>query len=394
MNAELGSDFRFFREASWAQEEIFFPSLSFQFEYHYSWNDGKDLFDFVPYFRYDYEDSDRNLIDIRELSWIHVGNSWEFRAGVRKIFWGVAESSHLVDIVNQVDFLEGLDGEEKLGQMMFNLSLTREWGILDFFVLPGFRERNFSGANGRPSYFGLIDGNLAEFESGARNHRADFAFRWSHYIGDFDIALSHFSGTSREPRLMLRKNFDENVGTRQQRLFPFYDVIDQTGIDAQYIIGDWAWKLEAITRSGQGERFWSSVFGFEKTFVGVLDSRSDIGILMEYLYDSRGTNSPNLFEDDLAIGVRYSLNNPQDLTALVLAVYDVETREYFLNLEASTRLGSKWKLVLEVSIFRPSERNGIFDQDQFPWYMGNPSDSELFLFEDEDFVRLQFMRYL
>ena len=128
--------------------------------------------------------------------------------------------------------------------------------------------------------------------------------------------------------------------------------------------------------------------------MGVLDSRSDIGILMEYLYDSRGTNSPNLFEDDLAIGVRYSLNNPQDLTALVLAVYDVETREYFLNLEASTRLGSKWKLVLEVSIFRPSERNGIFDQDQFPWYMGNPSDSELFLFEDEDFVRLQFMRYL
>ena len=105
------------------RQEAFFPSFSFLAEYHRSWNDGEYLFDFVPSFRFDYEDSDRNLVDIQELAWIRVGDGWEFRAGVRKVFWGVTESRHLVDVINQVDFTEGLDGEEKLGQPMLNLSL-------------------------------------------------------------------------------------------------------------------------------------------------------------------------------------------------------------------------------------------------------------------------------
>ena len=30
----------------------------------------------------------------------------------------------------------------------------------------------------------------------------DFAIRWSHTIGPWDIGLSHFYGTSRDPRLL------------------------------------------------------------------------------------------------------------------------------------------------------------------------------------------------
>ena len=105
------------------KNESFFPSFSFIASYHRSWDDGKYLFDFVPSFRFDHEDSARNLIDIQELSWIRVGEDWELRAGVRKVFWGVTESRHLVDVINQLDFTEGLDGEEKLGQPMVNVSL-------------------------------------------------------------------------------------------------------------------------------------------------------------------------------------------------------------------------------------------------------------------------------
>ena len=69
----------------------------------HEWNDRDDLFTFIPYARVDENDSERTHWDIRELSWIHVGNGWESRVGIRKVFWGVTEGRHLVDIINQTD---------------------------------------------------------------------------------------------------------------------------------------------------------------------------------------------------------------------------------------------------------------------------------------------------
>ena len=388
----MALDSRIFLERKPDEKATFFPSFSLLAEYHRSWDDGKYLFDFVPSFRFDYEDSARNLVDIQELSWISVGEDWELRAGVRKVFWGVTESKHLVDVINQIDFTEGLDGEEKLGQPMVNLSLSRNWGIVDFFLLPGFRERRFPGVNARPSFPLAINEISPQFESGAENYRLDFAFRWSHYFEDLELGLSHFSGTSREPRFLTKSKDFGGAPDTLENLTPYYDVIDQSGVDAQYFIGDWAWKLEYIRRSGQGARFWASAIGFEKTFVGVFGSRTDLGLIIEHLYDSRENDLTNFAENDLALGIRYSLNNPWDTNALLIALLDVETRECALSLEASTRIGMNWRLSLEASFFLnvPDSTLG-----GYTWASSGtpPADSELIFFDDEDFVRLQLIRY-
>ena len=60
-----------------------------------------DSFTFQPFIRIDQQDEERSHFDIRELAWLHVGNDWELRTGIRKVFWGVNESQHLVDIINQ-----------------------------------------------------------------------------------------------------------------------------------------------------------------------------------------------------------------------------------------------------------------------------------------------------
>ena len=54
------------------------------------------------------------------------------------MFWGVTESVHLVDIINQTDFAGDIDGEDKLGQTMLSLMLQRDWGEITAFVLPAF----------------------------------------------------------------------------------------------------------------------------------------------------------------------------------------------------------------------------------------------------------------
>ncbi|MEZ5504417.1 MAG: AMIN domain-containing protein [Halioglobus sp.] len=74
---------------------------------------GSQRFAFVPYYRYDANDAKRTHADIRELYWQIDYRQISFKAGIDVVFWGVAESQHLVDIINQTDLVENLDGEDK-----------------------------------------------------------------------------------------------------------------------------------------------------------------------------------------------------------------------------------------------------------------------------------------
>ena len=370
-------------------------AVSLQSEYYKTWNNARDIFAFVPFVRWDEADSQRTHIDIRELTWVHVADNWEFRMGVRKVFWGVTESQHLVDIINQTDLVENFDGEEKLGQPMLNLSLVRDWGILELYLLTGFRERRYPGPRGRPGFPLQIDEDMAIFDSSAGIHRLDFAARWSQYFGDLELGLAHFSGTSREPRLDLNLNpataTPSDASAVPAMFTPVYAVIDQSSLDAQYFVGDWAWKLEAITRSGFGDRYTAATLGFEKTFVGLFGSRGDLGVVAEYLYDSRGSDATVIGEDDIALGLRYTLNNVADTTLLLLWLYDLDSREYLTTLEASSRIGARWKLVVEASVFSHGRHYGT----GLPAVLASLGDreSELGLLQDEDFVKMELIRY-
>ena len=94
---------------------------------------------FKPKFRKDNIDTERNLVDVQELYLINILEDKEIKYGVSKEFWGVTETTHRVDIINQTDAVESLDGEDKLGQPMVKLSFEENWGLLDFYALLGFR---------------------------------------------------------------------------------------------------------------------------------------------------------------------------------------------------------------------------------------------------------------
>ena len=153
--------------------------------------------------------------------------AYEWTVGVSKVFWGVAESQHLVDIINQTDLVENIDQEDKLGQPMVNLSLIRDWGTVDLFVLSYFRERTFPGSKGRLGPRPTVDTGAAIHESGAGGRRTDLALRWSHSLGDYDLGLAWFHGTSREPRLLPRLGPGGEAS-----LIPLYEVIDHFSLDA------------------------------------------------------------------------------------------------------------------------------------------------------------------
>ncbi len=321
-------------------------SASAEPEFYHSWADDNQNLTFTPFIRIDQYDSERTHGDIRELAWQKVFDSWELKAGISKVYWGVTESQHLVDVINQTDAVENIDGEDKLGQPMIQASFEKDWGTVDVFVLPGFRERTFSDIKGRPRFSPYVDASQAQYESSSKARNIDYALRWFHIIGDWEIGIAHFKGTSRDPVYLSGLNNGQPV------IIPFYPQMNQTSIDAQATTEDWLWKLEVISRDWLSDRFMALTAGFEYTFVGVMDSDADLGLVVEYLYDNRNKNITSFFENDIMLGTRLAMNDEQSSEALLGFIVDADTQETFISLEASQRLGDSWKLELEIRSFQ------------------------------------------
>ncbi|MCP3689651.1 MAG: hypothetical protein GY784_14685 [Gammaproteobacteria bacterium] len=342
-------------------------TLSFQPKWSGDWNDGDDSWSAELFMRADSKDDARNRADIRELMWLHLQGDNEWRVGINTMFWGVTESQHLVDVINQIDLVEGVDGEDKLGQPMVHLKRYEDWGVLDVLVLPGFRERTFHAAEGRPRFALVVDGDAAEYESSAEGRHVDYAMRYSHSIDDLDFGISWFKGTNRDPEYSIS---DDGM------LIPYYGQMTQVGIDALLIDEDWIWKLEMIHRTTSDISYEALTGGFEYTFYGVYESDIDLGTLVEYSYDNRPADQRGVFDRDLFLGVRLAFNDTQSTDLLTGMVYDTEKQSQSYRLEGSRRVGQSWKATIEAQVF-----SHIDDSDV------------LVAFEDDDYLLIEMARF-
>jgi len=355
-------------------------SLAFQPEYYVEWSRGYQSFLFVPYIRLDQNDGERSHFDIRELYWQYIARDWELRVGIRKEFWGVIETYHLVDVINQTDLVENPDFEDKLGQPMVNLALIRDWGTIDLFLLLGFRERTFPGIKGRLRAPIILDTGNAVYESGDKEKHVDYAVRWEHSYDIWYIGLSHFIGTNREPKF--QQGFDASRNPRFDKgnpiLVPYYNQINQTALDLQATFeGGWLLKLEAMSRTGKGfDRFFAASGGLEYTFYGINQTNIDVGFLFEYHYDERGDDATTPFQDDVFIGTRFALNDVQSSDLLVGAIIDADTGGSALILETTRRLGESWKIEVQLRSFVNASK-------------GDP----LYSFRNDDLLQIELFRY-
>jgi len=332
-SASVGLEFRGFTQAPLIDNDSNRISVSGFFEPETKWRseDRKKRFSFVGFGRYDEQDSERTHLDVRELYWSFNSGDWTTLIGINKVFWGVTESVHLVDVINQTDLVEDFDQEAKLGQPMIHFSNQKDWGKLDFYVLPYFRERTFASTDGRFN-FGLNVADDAIYESSDEENHVDLAFRYSHYFGDVDFGFHVFDGTNREPILLPNKGFTELVAN--------YSQMTQVGIDMQYTNEAWLWKFESIHRSTDVDDFFAAVAGFEYTLYQINDNAHDLGLLFEYQHDDRNElSAPTIADNDVFLAARYAFNDSQDTSILAGIVVDTENDTTFVNIEAERRIG-------------------------------------------------------
>lgn len=350
------------------------PRQSLSVDALLEWRAQLGEFDWImkPYARIDSADSQRNLFDLREAMLSYYQADYAVQVGVGKVFWGQSESVHLVDIINQTDFVASVDGEEKLGQPMLAASYYAEWGTLTGYVLPVFRERTFAGVDGR------LRGPVAIADAAAYEHpdeqsHVDMALRWQHFIGALDIGLAHFSGTSRLPQL--RPTGQVEAGLPQVQ--PFYTNIEQTSVDALYVSGDALWKFEAIRRVELDAVEAAAVGGIEYTAVNALDSGYDLGYLAEYQYDTRDTNPLIVGQNDLMLGARVNFNDVDGSELLFAITQDLsDSGSRIAMVEYAQRIGSNVKVFVEAYVMT-----------------ANQPDDPMFFFAREDHVKVRATYY-
>lgn len=376
ITAEVGIESQYFiNPAMYPEQERHNASVSLDIEYYTDWDDGNKRFLVSGFGRFDGSDSERSHTDIRELYyWQALENDMEFYAGFRHVFWGVTETRHLVDIVNQTDFVENIDGEDKLGQPMLSLLMDREWGSLEMFALLGFRERTFTGPDGRLRGPLPINNDVALYQSSDEDEHIDWAVRWSHVVGDWDIGVSHFSGTARDPIFVPELAEQSQAITG---LTPYYSQIKQTGLDVQATKESTLWKLEAISVEYQGSgRHTALVGGFEHTLYGIAGSDIDLGLLMEYQFDDRTGIYQTSSQNDLALGMRYAFNDVEGTEVLAAMSVDLDNQSRFISVEASRRLNDHWSFSAEARFF-----SNMDNKD--PGYV----------LREDDYLQLEFRRF-
>ncbi len=358
---EIEGEYRYFYdEAQFNGQKSQFPALAFTPKYTIEWNRGRESVNFTGFVRFDV-DNKRTHWDVRELYYQKAKGKWELNIGLKKVYWGVTESNHLVDIINQTDQVESFDGEEKLGQPMIQFTWsTDDLGNFDFFYLPYHRKREFSGVKGRLRFPVLLEKNSISYESKAEEWRQDVAIRWSHYFGAFDIGISHFYGNGREPLFTFNQQGDINA---------FYPVINQTGIDLQVTHNAFLWKLESIYRTASSQDFLAVVAGLEYTFSNIDGNGLDIGVIGEYLYDERDDLALNSLQNDLFIGSRIAFNDTKDTSILIGGIIDLERSSKIFSVEVSRRIGNSWKAEIEARIFSSISNKELilsnFKEDSF-----------------------------
>jgi hypothetical protein len=348
INGDLSLEgFLFLSDPAWHHQEMQSVSISANVEYFHDFKNNLSL-TLEGFYRLDSQDKERTHGDLRLAEFLYYTDNFEITAGLGRVFWGATEFVHLVDIINQTDQVEALDGEQKLGQPMLHLSIPKDWGVMEAFALPWFRERTFPGANGRFRTPLPVATEKAQYESSSEEHHLDFALRYSTTLSSADVGVYYFSGTARDPVLLLA--FDKT--SQAPILYPYYEQIGQTGLDVQLMAGEWLLKGEAYYRTGQSRAYAATTFGFEYTFTGIADTMMDMGLIGEYVYDDRDNGwLPTIYENDIMGGVRLAVNDMADSTILLGVIRDLNSGSTILAIEAHRRFGESLRLNFDASFF-------------------------------------------
>ena len=350
LNTKLIADFRLYPNSNAGTNDSG-QSLELNIDAYKDFGAARAVLELVA--RFDDQDSGRRILDARQAYISSEIGAFEIYVGNRQEFWGKAESKNIVDLVNQQDVAADQGGAGKLGAPSLSVERYTEYGDLQVWYMPKFRELTFNDSNAHPSGQLLI--KPARYQRSEESNADDLAFRFSSVVDDWDLAGSLFYGTARNPILSV-----VDVGTA---LEPYYPKQQSLGLEAQYTGDATLLKWESLHGQQDEKSLFAAVAGLEYTLYGLLDQVWDLGMLAEAQHDERPQAAAKRI---YVAGLRLTLNDSKDTSLLLLTSQDEDWDQSLISFEASRRINSWSSIELGAKFFdaqTPASAFGALDDD-------------------------------
>ncbi len=321
-------------------------SLVSQPEITWTSDGGGVSFAFEPFARMDTHDPARTHADLRQAALTVSPGRLEAGLGVGQHRWGVLQLGGLVDIINQRDIVEDIDGQERLGQPYALIG----WGgnnlEMSALYLPVQRARTFPGLSGRLRPALGVDASDPQYESAWGPLHPGYAARATAFLGPAELSASGYSGLSRDPRYVAQFT-DSRVATA-------YDQLQQVSGDGALVAGSFVFVAEGAWHRWGEERIPSPAAGGGARFTrpGIFGSRMDLTLLLEHTWDPRPVGTPvTVYDNDTSAGLHLRFNDAHGTSLSGAVVRDWDTGFLFARGAVERRLDEHWKAHLEGTLF-------------------------------------------
>lgn len=336
------------------------------------------------------DDNDRSSFSIQKAYYTRSFDNWDLLIGYNVENWGVSNGRTIVNVLNARDRADQVGGSDLIGTPMINANVFTGIGTFSAYVLGGDVNDNFGGMASRHRGPLYTFGDLQTYET---DDELDFALRYSNYFslgaGSLDIGLSYYQGTNREAVSLpgcvgtaglvttaicnqinagIRANYESGGSTLASvpemtsylttnfgigvaldaidviAFTPYYQDIRQWGLTAVYAQGDTQLRFEGFLRDTEYEDFMAAIIGGEHMFHDFAGTDGSLILALEYHYDDRSDRQPfTVFDNDMFVGLNYSLNDTNDTRFEMGAFYDLDSAAQLYSLTVSRRIGDRMR---------------------------------------------------
>jgi len=301
----------------------------------------------------DADDKNRRYFDANDLYYKHNFENSDLLIGRNTRFWGAMEFYNHTDVFNTKDWRDNpFDYDAKIGSNNIAYTQYFENSELALIAKVGQERQHVQDSESINNFLPANYSNDLQTQKDKNRPTLYLKYAGSAEAMQLDYALIYQNG------------YDEQryLAPKGASLYQNAYLVNKVMGYATLVSGETIYKTElAYTKSDDKKVSDYSQYsvGLEHTLYGVW-GKSDLGLLVEYYkYDAKDNTKlgakefGNLFQDDVALGFRLTLNDSSDSDVLGGVSIDQDNHEKIVFIEYNTRLFEKYKFGLSYQHLEP-----------------------------------------
>jgi hypothetical protein len=309
------------------------------------------------------KDTHRSYARIDELYAQYEYDDGQALIGKSLRFWGALEVRNIADVFNPYDLRADPFEKRKLGVINAEYTRYTETGELSFIVQLYEQARDMSAYPYVYYYFPKDIKYSKDLKTQSGQYRPNIYVKYSdsldsEYALDYTIIFQNGYDSQRyyTTHLTVNNEIETNEHAYLVNKFITYDTL---------VIGATLYKLEAIftdvLNNDEISDYTHIGLGLEHTIPQIYEE-ADLGLLAEYYKYTTLENSKRndlqlfeVFQNDLFLGLRYTLNKGDDSSIIGGGIFDLDYSEEVYYFEYNTRIADTYKIKFDYRYIEPSK---------------------------------------